>query len=173
MSDYEDFLASKEIISEPVGFDCDDLNPMMFPFQRDITKWSLRRGRSALFEDCGLGKSFQELDWLRKIHEHTNKNVLLLTPIVVGQQMLREGKKFGIPATLCKSANDIKPGINITNYEKLHLFKPEMFGGICADESSILKDFSSVTSKQVIEFVQSIPYRLAATATPSPNDLSN
>jgi hypothetical protein len=143
----------------------------LFPFQRDIVRWAVRRGRAALFEDCGTGKTAQQLEWARFIHEHTNGNILILAPLAVAAQTVREGEKFGIPVTICRDASDVRTGINITNYERLHLFTPDGFSGIVLDESSILKGFNGTTRKLICEFAETIFYRLACTATPAPNDL--
>lgn len=171
--DYADFLAGKRKRIEPVGFDVADsaINQRLFPWQRDIVKWALRRGRAALFEDCGLGKTPQQLEWARHVCEHTGGNVLILAPLAVSQQTKREGAKFGVPVTVCETDEDVGTGVNITNYEKLHKFKPARFTGIVLDESSILKAFDGKVRKQITDFARAIKYRLACTATPAPNDL--
>lgn len=175
-SPYQQFLTNKAIVAPVAGFSPSSMNPMMKPFQRDSTAWGCRRGRAALFKDCGLGKTFDELEWGRQVSEYTAMastpgNVLHLTPLVVAEQTMAEAVKFGIPNVhLCRSQADVKPGINITNYEKLHKFDAGAFDGIVLDESSILKALDGATKKALIEFSQYIPYRLAATATPSPND---
>jgi hypothetical protein len=170
---YADFLASKRLVSESSGFDVDEseLNPLMFPFQRKVTSWALRRGRAAMFEDCGLGKSVQELEWANRVHKHTGGNVLILTPLAVGPQMVREGDKFGIECHVAGTQADVKPGISVTNYERLHHFDRSKFSGLVCDESGILKSYDGSTRKAITEFGRPIPYRLAATATPAPNDL--
>lgn len=138
--------------------------------QRDVTDFLLRAGCGAAFLDTGLGKTFIELEWSRVLHEHVNRPVLMLAPLAVSHQHKREADKFGIPATVVRSADDVCAGINITNYERLHLFQPETFGAIVLDESSIIKSFSGKTTRALMEFAESIPFRLAATATPAPND---
>lgn len=170
---YSAFLSDKRITSNPVGFDISDadINPKLFPFQRDIVRWAVRRGRAALFCDCGLGKSPMQLDWARLVCDHTAGNVLILAPLAVAAQTVREGEKFGIPVTICRDHSDVQPGINITNYERLHLFAPDGFTGIVLDESSILKGFNGTTRKAITDFAETIFYRLACTATPAPNDL--
>jgi DNA modification methylase len=169
---YAAFLASKRIVSDPVGFGIDrsDIHPTLFPFQQDIVKWAVRRGRSAIFADCGLGKTLMQLEWARHVHEHTGGNVLILAPLAVAAQTAREGAKIGVEVTVCRDDDDVQPGINITNYERLHRFVPE-FAGIVLDESSILKSFDGSTRKQIKDFASGIFYRLACTATPAPNDL--
>ena len=170
---YDEFIESKRIVVESVGLDvpADSLNPMLFAWQRDIVSWALKRGRAALFEDCGLGKTPQQLEWAHRIHEATGQNVLILAPLAVAKQTQREGEKFGIDANVCATQDDVVPGINITNYEKLHHFEADSFSGLVLDESSILKSFNGTTRKAITAFTESIPYRLACTATPAPNDL--
>lgn len=173
MDDYERFLFQKRLIAPPVGFDVADadLNAMLFPFQRAIVRWAIKRGRAALFEDCGLGKTPQQLEWARLVCKQTGGNVLILTPLAVAEQTRLEGEKFGIHVTLCKTRADVQPGINVTNYERLHHFAPEQFSGIVLDESSILKSFEGTTRRGITEFSRSIHFRLACTATPAPNDI--
>lgn len=171
---YKDFLRSKTLDHKPCGFDIplDDLNPMLFDWQKALVQWSLKKGRSALFEDCGLGKTPQQLEWSRHVYEYTGKDILILAPLAVSRQTQREGVKFGINVTICKDQADIMPGINITNYERLHRFDPLHFGGIVLDESSIIKNFSGKIRNQIIESFVRTPYKLCCTATPSPNDFT-
>src|SRR5574337_145462 len=173
MSDYTTFLESKRIKAQPVGFDVadGDINPMLFPFQRDVVRWALRRGRAALFEDCGLGKTPQQLEWARHVCAHTGGDVLILAPLAVAQQTRREGEKFGIHVTVCRTDADARPGVNVTNYDRLHHFDPARFSGLVLDESSILKSFDGSVRQQITNFARQIHYRLACTATPAPNDL--
>jgi hypothetical protein len=169
---YHAFLTTKRLSAPPVGFDVDSaaLHAALFPFQRDIVRWALRRGRAALFEGTGLGKTLQQLVWAEKVAEHTALPVLILAPLAVAQQTVREGERFGIAVHLCREQGDVRAGINIANYERLHLFDPTAFGGIVLDESSILKAFDGKTRNQIIESFASTPYKLACTATPAPND---
>lgn len=169
MLQYEDFLKTKAVVYKSSGLDIDDINPMLFPFQRDIVKWSLRKGRSAIFLDCGLGKTPIQLEFAKHVHEQTGGNVLIVAPLAVSAQTVREGEKFGVKVNMSKMGN-LQPGINITNYERLHYFKPDDFSGIVLDESGILKAFSGKVRKQITEFGREIDYRLACTATPAPND---
>lgn len=173
MNDYNQFLETKRIKVNTAGFtvEADSLNPMLFPFQRDIVKWALQRGRAALFEDCGLGKTPQQLEWAHQVHRHTGGNVLIFAPLAVATQTKREGEKFGIKVNICVKQDDIRPGVNITNYEKLHHFSPDGLSGIVLDESSILKGYDGATRKALNDFAAVVPYRLACTATPAPNDL--
>ena len=170
-SDYASFLTRKRLRSEPVGFDvADDLNPMLFEFQRDIVRWALRRGRAAIFADCGLGKTPMQLEWARHVFEHTGSPVLIFAPLAVNSQTQREGDKFGIPVSICREQSDVRPGINIANYEMLSHFDPAVFGGLVLDESSILKSFDGKTRRLLTDFASSIHFRLCCTATPAPND---
>lgn len=170
--DYTDFLAQKAITAAPVGFDVapDALNPALFDWQSSIVRWALRRGRSAIFSRYGTGKTLMQLEWARHVAEHTGHAVLILAPLAVAQQTKREGEKFGIPVTICRSQDDTTPGINITNYEMLRHFEPGTFAGIVLDESSILKAYDGKTRTEIIEAFVDTPYRLACTATPAPND---
>lgn len=168
---YEAFIESKRLVAPPVGISHPaPLDGRLFPFQRDITKWALRRGRAAIWADCGLGKSWMALEWARAVCEHERGEVLILTPLAVAAQFVREGAKLGINVTHCRTQDDARAGINVTNYDRLHLFKPEAFAGVVADESSILKDYSSSTRNAMIEAFARTPFRLACTATPAPND---
>lgn len=171
MSDYRTFLESKQTNSAAVGFVPGPINPMLFPFQSDIVRWALQRGRAAVFADCGLGKTPMQLEWARQIVEHTGGDVLILAPLAVSLQTVREGQKFGVHVTPCRTQSDVKPGVNIANYEMLHHFDATSFAGIVLDESSILKAFGGVLRHEITAFGKQIPYRLACTATPAPNDL--
>lgn len=170
---YQEFLKSKRMNVQSCGFDIpiEDISPMLFDWQKVIVRWALHRGRAALFEDCGLGKTPQQLIWAQKVFEHTGGNVLILAPLAVASQTKREGDKFSVPVTICKTGEDIRPGVNVANYERLHHFKSDQFTGIVLDESSILKSFDGVTRKLIQDFSKPIKYRLACTATPAPNDL--
>ncbi len=126
MDDYATFLKSKGHASEMLGFEPSFLPPSLFPFQRHLTEHAVRKGRVALFEDCGLGKSVQELSWCENIVRKENKPVLLLTPLAVGPQMVKEGEKFGIECKINRTGRARK-GINVTNYEQLTKFDPSQF----------------------------------------------
>lgn len=169
---YADFLNAKRIVDPPTGFEPNgSINPALFDFQKDVVRWALRRGRACLFEDCGLGKTPQQLEWANRVVEKTGKNVLILCPLAVARQTEREGKKFGIEVREVPSSDDVKPGISVTNYEKLHRFDPSAFTGIVLDESSILKSYDGKTRTEILNCFSRTPYRLACTATPAPNDL--
>lgn len=167
---YSTFLQSKRIVDAPTGFDVKQLSDYLFQWQQDIIRWALKRGRAALFEDCGLGKTPQQLEWARQVCVKTSGNVLILAPLAVSYQTKTEGEKFGIPVTVCKDQFDVKPGINVTNYEKLQHFSPKEFAGVVLDESSILKSYTGKIRTQIIESFNQTPFRLACTATPAPND---
>lgn len=169
---YRDFISTKAIVQESAGItvDKETLNPMLYDFQKDIVRWALAKGKAAIFADCGLGKTPMQLEWARKVCETTGGNVLVLAPLAVASQTVHEGQKFGIPVTICETQADVKPGINITNYEKLSHFVAKEFSGIVLDESSILKSFTGKMRNEIIENFRHTPYRLACTATPAPND---
>lgn len=171
MSAYEAFLQRKAIIDPPTGIEPSrPLPEALFAFQRDITKWALRRGRAALFAGTGLGKSLMELSWAQAVSRETGKDILHLAPLAVSNQLAREADKFGIQAKVVASSGDCVPGTNITNYQKLSHFDISEFGGVILDESSILKSTDGHYRTALIAACQSIPFRLAATATPAPND---
>jgi len=167
---YKSFLRAKQLRSVPAGFDpSQPLNPKLFDFQRDITRWGLRKGKCAFFEDCGLGKTPQQLEWSRHVHMRTNGPVLAFAPLAVSLQTQREGVKFDIPVNVCRQQSDLQKGVNITNYEMLKHFDPRGIAGIVLDESSILKGDGPMR-RAITDFAARIPYRLACTATPAPND---
>jgi hypothetical protein len=153
------------------GFEPVWMPDMLFDFQKFIATWTIQKGKAAELADCGLGKSFMELVWAENIVRKTNGRVLLLTPLAVGQQMVKEGVKIGVECKQCRDGClDGMPKIIVTNYEKLHLFDPSDFVGCVCDESSILKHFTGATQKQVTRFMCKLPFRLLGTATAAPND---
>jgi hypothetical protein len=166
---YQDFLDRKSQLGTFNGFNPVYLPDFLFDFQKSLVDWSLRKGKSALFEDCGLGKTIQQIVWAENVLRKENKPVLILTPLAVSYQTAMEGDKFGIEA---KRSNEgqVHKGINITNYERLHYFNPNDFGGVVCDESSILKSFDGSYRKEITEFMKKIKYRLLCTATAAPND---
>ena len=170
--DYMEFLDSKRIIHPSTGLDVsrDKLSPYLFEFQKDLTRWHLLKGRSGSFVSTGLGKTAIQVEFSRQVHEHTNENILILAPLAVSQQTVREAKKMGIAVTPCRTQDDVKPGINITNYEMLQHFKPEKFVGVVVDEGSILKSFNGKFRQQVTDAFEHTPFKLSPTATPAPND---
>lgn len=172
LNDYDKFLEKKRQFTPDVGFEAKDLNPYLYDFQRDLVKWTCRRGRAALFCDCGLGKTLMQLEWAKQLIDTENGNVLIVAPLAVSLQTQREGEKFGIPVNICRSQDDVISGINITNYEMLHKFDLSKFIGIVLDESSILKSYTGKFRNQIIDSSKCVPYRLACTATPAPNDFT-
>lgn len=172
MDSYTAFLDRKRTTDPATGMvEVPALSDALFPFQRDIVGWALKRGRAAIFANTGLGKTAMQLEWAKHAAEHTGASVLVLTPLAVAAQTIREGAKFGIPVHRCQTGEDVQPGVNVVNYERLHHFHPEALGGLVLDESSILKGFDGKTRKALTEFASVIPFRLACTATPAPNDL--
>lgn len=169
--DYQSFLASKVRVAQPVGFEPDDLHGSLFPFQRDLVAWALRQGRCAIFADTGLGKTRMQLEWARQVSARVGR-VLILAPLAVAAQTQREGHALGIPVTLCREASDVGPGVNVTNYDRLHRFDASLFQGVVLDESSCIKHHDTKTLAQLIEAFGDTPYKLAATATPAPNDFA-
>lgn len=166
---YQDFLASKSQ-SESYGFEPIWIPDWLFDFQASLVEWNLRKGRGALLVDAGLGKTPMQLVWSENVVRKTNKPVLILTPLAVGAQTLREAEKFGIEA---KRSRDGKAHrcITIANYEILHKFNPDEFSGVVCDESAILKSFDGVTSAAIKEFMRRVDYRALLSAMPSPNDV--
>lgn len=172
MRKYDDFINSKSKTFENMGIDVDrnTLNPNMFEFQKDIVRWALKKGRAAIFAECGLGKTLMQLSWADEIHKHTGGKILILAPLAVAPQTKEEGEKFGISVNICESQDDVIDGINITNYEKIDKFIGNSFQAVVLDESSILKSFTSSTRNKLIDNFSKVPFRLACTATPAPND---
>lgn len=171
MSDYAAFLARKSLMLPPAGLDdIPDIHPGLFPHQRDSVEFALRRGRSALFLDTGLGKSRAQSEWARIVAEHTGGDVLILAPLAVAAQTVREAVEIGVAITHCREPADVRPGINITNYDRLDRFDCSRFAGVVLDESSILKSFDGATKRLLVDRFRATPYRLACTATPAPND---
>lgn len=167
MSDYKEFLRKKAIVDPATGMDrVPELNPALFGFQRDIVGWALRRGRAAIFADCGLGKTPMQLEFANRVPG----DVLILAPLAVAAQTVREGEKFGIQVGYARKHADVKHRITIANYEMLEHFDASKFNAVVLDESSILKSFAGKMRTQIIESFAKTPFRLACTATPAPND---
>lgn len=168
---YDDFIAQKSRTIRPSGFDPLEIKAPLFDWQKSVVRWAVKNGRAALFEDCGLGKTAQQLEWARQVSQHTRAPVLILTPLAVAHQTANEAAKFGIVAKVASSRDDIAgAGVWITNYEKLEHFDPAAFSGVVLDESSILKAFTGKTRLMLTDAFSQTPYRLCCTATPSPND---
>jgi hypothetical protein len=166
---YSEFLIGKSKPGDLYGFDPIFLPKELFPFQRVLVEWAIKKGKAAVFADCGLGKSIIELTWAENVVRQTNRPVLFFTPLAVGPQMVREGVKFGIECRQSRDGSFVK-GINVTNYEQMEKFNPDDFAGVVGDESGIVKNYDSKTRKGITKFVKKVRYRLLATATPAPND---
>lgn len=169
MSTYADFLRQKSQLDGNFGFEPIEIPPFLKDFQAHLVDWSLRKGRAALFEDCGLGKTPQLLVWADNVVRKTNRPVLVLTPLAVSHQTIREARKFGVDAALCLDGQ-VKPGINVANYERLHYFDTSDFAGVVCDESSILKSFDGTRRGEITDFMRHVKYRLLLTATAAPNE---
>ena len=170
--DYDKFIAAKSKTVQATGFEPREITAPLFDWQKSVVRWAVRNGRAALFEDCGLGKTVQQLEWAHQISEHTQSPVLILTPLSVAHQTAHESQKFGISAKVAKSQKCVTAGAGvwITNYEKLEHFEPSAFAGVVLDESSILKNLTGKTRIALTDAFSRTPYRLCCTATPSPND---
>lgn len=177
MRTYDEFIRAKAVSHVATGIaEPPELSPKLKPFQSHVTRWALQKGRTACFLDCGLGKSWIGLEWGHQVVQHTNKPVLILTPLAVAQQFVREGDKLGVPVAPALMGGPGRewwcPDMWVANYESLHKLErliPQL-GGVVLDESSILKAFDGKTRTQLIETFRATPYRLCLTATPSPND---
>jgi hypothetical protein len=169
MGSYESFLREKTQEGAHHGFDPVFMPDQLKGFQSAMVEWAVRKGRAAMFEDCGMGKTFQSLVWAQNVAQHTNKPVLVLTPLAVAQQTVREGEKFGIDVRRSIHGS-VEGDIVVTNYQRLHELDTRMFGGVVCDESSILKNFDGAFKAEITEFMRKVPYRLLCTATAAPND---
>jgi len=166
---YSKFLDKKTHLENNNGFKPTFIPDYLFDFQKVLTEWAIYKGRSALFEDCGLGKTVQYLVWAQNIVEKTNKRILILTPLSVSPQIVEEGVKFGIECEQSRNGK-FNGKIIITNYERLHYFSSSDFIGMVCDESSILKNFNGIRKSEITNFMKKLPYRLLCTATAAPND---
>lgn len=169
VDDYVSFLDKKTHSGASHGFEPLWIPSELFDFQQSLVTWAILKGRAAIFADCGLGKTAMQLTWAENVVRYTELPVLILTPLAVAAQTIREGDKFGIE---CARSSDgaINSRIVITNYERLEHFNPADFAGVVCDESSILKSFDGARRGQITEFMRKVPYRLLATATAAPND---
>ncbi len=170
MSDYQSFVSSKLTRVEPSGFECLTEWPHLFDFQADLVRWALRRGRCAIFAATGLGKTRCQITWANEVVRHTGKPVLILAPLAVAKQTSGEGASIGIQVTHCREQSDVQDGINVINYDRLHKIDTSVFGGVVWDESSVVKHSGSKTAAELMRVFGETPFRLACTATPSPND---
>lgn len=169
---YTKFLECKKIKHVHSGFDIDrdELSPMLFDYQKDLVKWALKMGRAALFTMTGTGKTLMQVEYAKRVQQKTGGDILILAPLAVSAQTIREAKKIDVNISYAHNQAEVKPGITITNYERIENFTPSAFVGLILDESSILKSFDSSTRNLIIESFKDTPYKLACTATPAPND---
>lgn len=168
---YTDFIATRVQFDNNSGFDPGEMPAYLFDFQSFLVEWAIRKGRAAIFADCGMGKTAMQLAWADLVVQRTNKPVLLLTPLAVGMQTIKEAEKFGVEAVRTRNGHlPDHPCVVITNYEQLPKFDPDDFSGCVCDESSAIKDFKSQRKGMVVEFMRRLPYRLLCTATAAPND---
>ena len=171
---YKQFLKSKEIKTIEAGFDVQntDLNSNMFDFQKDLCRWAIKKGKSAILIGCGCGKTLMQLEWANQIYQHTGKSVMILAPLSVVHQTAKEAEKFNIsaPVHICRTNKDVNPGICITNYEMIEHFDVSYFVGVVLDESSILKSFTSKTTGDLTDRFYRTPYKLLCSATIAQND---
>lgn len=170
LDEYALLLKKKTAVVIPVGIEIDpsSVNAIMFPFQRDIVRWALRKGRCAIWADTGLGKTFMQVEWAR----HIDGDVLIVAPLAVVQQTVNEAAKLGVTVRYCRHGSEVQHGISITNYEMVEHFDAAHFAGVVLDESSILKNLDGVTRKTLTAMFAQTPYRLCCTATPAPNDVT-
>lgn len=170
-ADYGAFVARKLTRSPATGLDVvPPLLPALKAHQRDLVAWALRRGRAAIFADTGLGKMLMELEWSRVVAAHTGGSVLILAPLAVAQQIDAEGARFGIPVTRCFDAADVRDGINVTNYDRIHRFDAARFVAVVLDESGCIKHHDTKTLKVLLDAFRDTPWKLCGSATPAPND---
>lgn len=170
MNDYQKFIENKKHLLGNFGFDANYIPDIAFDFQKHVIEKAIKKGRSAVFLDTGLGKTLVQLSLAKNIVNHTNKKVLILTPLAVAFQFVLEAEKLGIEDVEYSKDGKHTKKIIICNYERLHYFNENDFEGVILDESSILKNFDGKIKNEVTSFVKKIPYRFLSTATPSPND---
>ena len=170
-TNYQDFIARKLTIQPPTGLTGDlSLPESLFPFQADVTRWACKRGRCAVFAGTGLGKTAMSLSWAREVARHTRGDVLVLAPLAVARQTRGEGQRIGIDVTVCREVDDVQPGINVTNYDRLDRFTGRQWAGVVLGESSIIKHHDAKTFTALCEAFSSVAFKLCETATPAPND---
>lgn len=178
--DYQEFLKRKHLTAHESGFavNADEIHPMLFDWQNEIVRWACRIGKAALFEECGLGKTLQQIEWARLVMKHLYQigakctNVLIVAPLAVAHQTIKEGAKIGVSIQYVRHQDEVIPtnSIYITNYDMLKEFDGSLWGGVVLDESSILKNYTGQTKRLILEMFETTPYKLACTATPAPND---
>jgi len=165
-TDYQKFIESKSQFRHEVGFDPGEMPEFLFDFQKYLVEWACKKGRAAIFADCGLGKTAMQLAWADMVARHTNKNVLIVAPLAVVPQTIEEADRFGIGV----SRDGGGERLHVTNYQRLARLDPANYAGVVCDESSILKSYAGATRTEIIDFMRPCPYRLLCSATPSPND---
>lgn len=168
---YHQFIERKRHVGAVSGFEPLWLPDCLFDFQRHLTEWAIRKGRAAMFADCGLGKTLMQLVWAENVYRKTGRPVLILTPLAVSAQTVAEAHKFGIEAAVSRDGSIPAP-ITVTNYERLHYFTADDFSGCVGDEAGCLKNFAGVRRKAVTQFMRRLFYRLLCTATAAPNDFT-
>ncbi|PRY56482.1 DEAD/DEAH box helicase [Glycomyces artemisiae] len=167
--EYTAFLERRSQLDGDHGFEPVWMPEFLFGFQADLVAWALRKGRGAVFADCGLGKTPMALVWAENVHQHTGRPVLVATPLAVAAQFETEARKFGVDAAVSRDGA-VAAAVTVTNYDRLHLFDAADYAGVVCDESSAIKAFDGKRRKLVTEFLRRMPYRLLATATAAPND---
>lgn len=167
---YHEFIKNKAIVYQPSGFDCTERNENLFGWQNDVVRWALRKGKCAIFSDCGTGKTRMLLQWANMVHKHENRAVLILAPLAVAQQTKAEGVLCGIDVKVVRDKSECENGLNITNYEMLQHFDASFFCGVVLDESSIIKHKDGKTRQMIQDMFEETAYKLCCTATPAPND---
>jgi hypothetical protein len=169
MQSYQEFIKRKSQLTEDAGFEPLYMPDFLFDFQKYLFEWALKKGRAAIFSDTGTGKTPMQLTFAQNVVMKTNKPVIILTPLAVSYQTVKEGEKFGIDCKVSREGK-IEAPIIVTNYERLHYFNPDDYAGVVLDESSAIKAFDGKRRKQIIRFMSKIQYRLLCSATPAPND---
>lgn len=169
---YQDFLEMKLTTVKPTGFElAEPVHPLLFDWQAEIVKWSLRLGKAAMFEECGLGKTLQQCEWAKHVQRHTGGLVLIVAPLAVAHQTISEAAKIGLEMTYIRHQEEAaRPGVYITNYDMLKEFDGSLWNGVVLDESSILKSYTGATKRMILDMFEATPFKLCCTATPAPND---
>ena len=167
---YHEFIKNKAIVYQPSGFECTERNENLFGWQNDVVRWAIRKGKCAIFSDCGTGKTRMLLQWANMVHKHENRAVLILAPLAVAQQTKAEGVLCGIDVKVVRDQSECENGLNITNYEMLQHFDASFFCGVVLDESSIIKHKDGKTRQMIQDMFEETAYKLCCTATPAPND---
>lgn len=167
---YQNYISAKLGVVNSAGIDVPLRDYSMFPHQRDLTSWALRRGAAAIFADTGLGKSRMQIAWADTVQRETGRDVLILAPLAVAEQTVEEGGRVGVEINHARDDSDVRNGITITNYDRLHKFDASRFGAVVLDESSIIKHHAAKTLQILLDTFRETPYKLACTATPAPND---